>query len=280
MQIDILSQNGEKLSKQTLAKEIFEAKIDLGLVHRALIMQLSNKRQGSAKVKTKGEVRGGGRKPWKQKGTGRARAGSSRSPIWRGGGVTFGPTGEQNYTKDMPKKQRRKALFSALSSKAKDNNILCLESIKLDELKTKKIIEILNKLSFERNALIVTPNKNLDILKTSANIPYIKVIQASYLNIYDLLKYETLIVLKDSFAVIDDLWKDDAKKMYKLEDEKIEKIEEKKEVKKAVVKKSEIKDASSKKPVAKKTVVKKDVSKKPVAKKTVVKKVTKKTTKK
>jgi len=274
MQIDIFKQNGEKASKHTLTSEIFGVKIDLGLVHRALVMQLANKRQGSAKVKTKGEVRGGGRKPWRQKGTGRARAGSTRSPIWRGGGVTFGPTGNQNYTKDMPKKQRRKALFSALSSKAKDNNILGLEGIKLNEIKTKKIVEILEKLPFERNALIVTPVKDINIQKAANNIPYVKVIQTAYLNIHDLLKFETVIFLKESFKVADDLWKLDAKKLNASKKE-VEKTTVKKVVKKETVKpKKEVKKTIAKK------VVKKAVSNKTTTKKIATKaKIKKPTTK-
>ncbi len=211
MQIDIFDQIGKKVSKHTLTSEVFEARINLGLVHLAVTIQQGNKRQATAKAKTKGDVRGGGRKPYRQKGTGRARAGSTRSPLWRGGGVTFGPTGIQNYKRTLTKKQKRLALFSVLSQKAKEDNIIGLKSFDTKGLKTKKVNEILEKLPIKRNALIVIPDNNIDIKRSCLNIPFVKVSMASYISVYDLLKYETVLILTESFSVIDKTWKEEAK---------------------------------------------------------------------
>ena len=300
MQIDVFDQTGSKISKHKLTSEIFEADINLALVHQALYVQESNKRQGTAKVKTKGEVRGGGRKPWRQKGTGRARAGSTRSPIWRGGGVTFGPTGDQNYSKDMPKKQKRKALFSTLSQKAKQDSMIGLTAIDEKNLKTSLMSKLLDKLPVKRNALLIAPNADDKFKRAFSNIPFVKVVHASYLDIHSLLKYETIIFMTDSFAVVDKTWKEEAIKLLSsrksvekrgakvvkktapvkkvLVEEKVKEVAE--PVKKVVAKKTVAKKAATKKVVTKKVVVKKTVVKKVPAKKAVAKKVTKKVTKK
>jgi len=192
------SQSGEKSGTLELPKEIFEIPFNKDLVHQALVRQLANKRISTAHVKTKGDVRGGGRKPFRQKGTGNARQGSIRSPHMRGGGVVFGPKSERNFTKDMPKKQRRKALFCALSEKARDNQIFGLEEYKAEKAKTKAFAELLSKLPIERNVLIVIGEKDKIIQGSSNNLPNAKTILASYLNIRDLKKYRNVIFLKDS----------------------------------------------------------------------------------
>ncbi|MDD4352604.1 MAG: 50S ribosomal protein L4 [Candidatus Gracilibacteria bacterium] len=227
MKIDIYDQNGKKIGDQTLNSEIFETEVNEGLVHLALVRQLSNSRNAIAKTKNRAARRGGGIKPFKQKGTGNARAGSRRSPIWRKGGVIFGPTGLENFQKNMPKSERRKALCCALSAKAKDNEILGLDGYK-GEIKTKAFSQMLTKLPITRNVLIVIPEKDAVIQKSAHNLTEAKVILVNYLNIADLLKYKTLLFLKDSLSKVDELW---GKAAVRSDKNKESKQAEKKEVK-------------------------------------------------
>jgi large subunit ribosomal protein L4 len=198
MKVDLYSQSGEKNGQIELPKEIFEIPFNRDLVHQALIRQLANKRISPAQTKTRGAVRGGGKKPFKQKGTGNARQGTTRAPQMRGGGIVFGPTNERNYSKDMPKKQRRKALFCALSEKARENQIIAIEGYESKEPKTKQFAEMLKKLPIERDVLIVIPEKSELIQKSSNNISNSKTILASYVNIKDLQEYEKVLLFKDS----------------------------------------------------------------------------------
>lgn len=198
MKVDLYNQSGEKSGSLELPKEIFEVKFNEDLIHQALLRQLSNGRTNHAHTKTKGEVRGGGRKPFKQKGTGNARQGSTRSPQMPGGGIVFGPRNVKNYVKDMPKKQRRKALFSALSEKARNNQVMALEGYEAKAPKAKEFAAMLKKMPIERNVLIVIPEKNEVIQKSTANLANAKTILAGYLNIHDLQKYRNLLVLKES----------------------------------------------------------------------------------
>ncbi len=198
MKVDLYTQNGEKNGTLELPKEIFEIPFNNDLVHQALVRQLANKRIAIAHVKTRGEVRGGGRKPFKQKGTGRARQGTIRAPHMRGGGVVFGPRNDRNFSKDMPKKQRRKALFSALSEKARNNEIIGLESFTNDKPNTKAFATMVGKLSIERNALVLIAEKDTILQKSSHNLPNIKTILAPYVNIHDLQKYKKVIILKQA----------------------------------------------------------------------------------
>ena len=206
MKVDLFKQSGEKSGSLELPKEIFEVDYNEELIHQALVRQLANKRVAIAHTKTRGEVRGGGRKPFKQKGTGNARQGSTRSPNLRGGGVVFGPRNNRNFEKDMPKKQRRKALFSALSEKARNNEVIGLESYEAKEPKAKDFAAMLKKLEIERNALVVIPGKNEIIQKSSSNLANAKTIQAAYLNIHDLQKYRKVIFLKDSVDKMKELF--------------------------------------------------------------------------
>lgn len=198
MKIDLYSQKGEKSGTLDLPKEIFEIEFNADLVHQALIRQLANRRVAIAHTKARGEIRGGGRKPYRQKGTGNARQGSIRSPQFRGGAVIFGPTKFRNFEKDMPKKQRRKALFSALSEKARNNEILGLEGYEAEKFKTKDFATMLRKLPIEKDVLIVIASKNPTIQKSSQNIPFAKTILANYVNIQDLQRYEKVLLFKDS----------------------------------------------------------------------------------
>lgn len=211
MKITLYSQKGEMTGEIELPKEIFEVPFNKDLVHQALLRQLSNKRVAIAHTKTRAEVRGGGRKPFRQKGTGNARQGTIRAPHMRGGGVVFGPRNTRNFTKDMPKKQRRKALFCALSEKARDNEIIALEGYQAEKPQTKTFSAMLQKLPIERDVLIVIPEKNQIIQQSSKNIPFAKTILANYLNIKDLQKYEKVLLLKDAIDKIKETYLSKAK---------------------------------------------------------------------
>lgn len=204
MKATIYSQTGEQKGEITLNKDIFEVEINEGLIHQMLLLQQTNSRQAIAHTKTRGEVSGGGRKPYRQKGTGRARHGSSRTPIHRGGGIVFGPRNVRNFTIAMPKKQRRKALFCALSSKAKDHSILVLENYETEDPKTKEFAAMLKKLPVDRDALFVIPEKNELIQKSARNVKNVKTVLAGYLNIQDILKFKSLIFLKDSLPKLEE----------------------------------------------------------------------------
>ncbi len=203
MKLKIYNTSGEHVGEVEVSKDIFDVEFNKGLVHQALVMQHANGRQVVAKTKTRGEINGGGRKPWKQKGTGRARAGTTRSPVWRGGGIVFGPTGEENFSKAMPKKQRRLALCSALSEKNREKQVLALEEWNMKEMKTKVFAQVLGKLPVDRSTLFVIPQPNEIFEKSASNLPNVKVILSQYLNIADLLKYKFIVILKDSLPIIE-----------------------------------------------------------------------------
>jgi len=198
MKVALFAQSGEKKGEIELPKQIFEVPFNKDLIHQALQRQLSNARNPVAHTKTKGEVSGRNEKPRPQKGSGRSRQGSTRNPQWIGGGVAFGPRNNRNFTKDMPKKQRRTALFSALSEKARNEQIIALEEYKTAKPKTKDFAVLLKKLPIKRNALFVIATKDAMIQKSSRNLKNAKTIIANYINIQDLQKYETVILLKDA----------------------------------------------------------------------------------
>ena len=203
MKLPLYNQQGKKIDEILLPKEIFEVPMNPDLVHQVVVCQIANRRQKIAKTKDRSEVRGGGRKPWRQKGTGRARHGSIRSPIWRKGGVTFGPTGREVFKKIIPKKMRRKALFMVLSAKAKENLIFVLDNLKIEKPKTKFMIEILDKLFLKKGSgLLVLPKIDKNIILASRNISKIDPIQAKDLNALDLLNYKYIIMPKEAIEVI------------------------------------------------------------------------------
>jgi len=205
MKTDIYNQKAEKIGEIELPKEIFELEVNSDLVYQVISSQRSNRRQNTAKTKERGEVRGGGRKPWRQKGTGRARHGSSRSPIWIGGGVAFGPTPDKNYKKRIPAKMKRKAMLQVLSAKARESMILVLEDIKLEKPKTKEMAEILGKLFLKKGSgIVVLPKIQKELILSVRNIPKTAAIQAKDLNALDLLNYKYVVLLKDSIKVIKD----------------------------------------------------------------------------
>ncbi len=203
MKTVVYNQQGKETASTLLPKDIFEIKMNDDLVHQVAVSQIANRRRIIAKTKDRSEVRGGGRKPWQQKGTGRARVGSNRSPIWKGGGVTFGPRTERIFKKRIPKKMRRKALFMILSAKAKDNLIFVLDSIKTEMPKTKPMAKVFNSLFLKNGSgLVVLAARDLNTIKSIRNIEKVGVIQAKDLNPLDLLSYKHLIVTKESLEII------------------------------------------------------------------------------
>lgn len=204
MKLDVLNMEGKKVSTVELPGKIFEAPINVDLMHQAYVRQMANGRLGTHNTKNRSEVRGGGRKPWRQKGTGRARQGSIRSPQWVGGGKVHTPK-PRKYTKDMPKKMRRAALRSALSVKAADNQIVVVDEFKLDEPKTRLMIQTLNNLAEDASVLILMPEKGntYDLVqRTISNIGDVKMIMANYLNVRDLLGYDVIIMPVGAMDVI------------------------------------------------------------------------------
>ncbi len=205
MKTIVYNQEKTKIEEIELPKEIFDVKMNSDLVHQVVVSQTANQRKVIAHTKDRGEVRGGGRKPWRQKGTGRARHGSRRSPIWRGGGITFGPTKQRVFKKEIPKKMQRKALMMVLSAKAKNNLLLILDKIVLEKAKTKKMAEIILKLLATKGpCLIALPRVEKDIIRAVNNLPKIQTIEARNLNCLDLLSFKYLIMPKESIKVIEE----------------------------------------------------------------------------
>jgi len=203
LSVNVYNLEGKKTGEVKLPKEIFEVALSPDLVHQVTVATLSNKRKGQAHAKDRSERSGGGKKPWRQKGTGRARHGSIRSPLWRGGGVTFGPTKEKNYSKRIPKKMRRKALLMVLSEKAKGNFLIVLDSLKLDQVKTKEMVKIFKSLpSKNQSCLLALPKVEKNIVLSTRNIPKTQTIEARNLNIIDLLSLKYLVLPKESIKVI------------------------------------------------------------------------------
>ena len=204
MKVAVYDQQGKEIGQTLLPKEIFDVKVNSDLIHQIAISQMANRRKVISHTKGRGEVKGGGKKPWRQKGTGRARHGSIRSPLWKGGGVTFGPTKERVFKKGINKKMKRKALFMVLSAKAKDNLLLILDKITLEQPKTKLIAEVFKRLPLKGSSLVILPQKEKDLIRASKNIPQMETMLAKDLNVLDLLSFKNLIVFKDSIKVIKD----------------------------------------------------------------------------
>ncbi len=204
MEVDVYNMEGEKVSKVDLPAGIFEAQINIDLMHQAYVRQMANARLGTHSTKTRGDVSGGGKKPWKQKGTGRARQGSTRAPQWVGGGRIHTPH-PRDYTMDMPRKMRRAALRSALSVKASEQGIVVLDSLKLAEPKTRLMAQALNKLVGDSSVLVVIPQKSQDydlVVRSSNNLPDTKTILAGYLNIRDLLGFEKVVLPLEALDIL------------------------------------------------------------------------------
>jgi large subunit ribosomal protein L4 len=206
MKAPLYKQDGTENGTVNLPKDIFQVEVSEGLLHEAVVRHLANKRLALAFAKTRSDVSGGGRKPWRQKGTGRARQGTIRAPHWRGGGAVFGPTGLENHAKDMPKKMRRKALFGALSTKAKAKDVLVLEEYKLDKPKTREFANLLAKLPVGRRLLVVTAGKDAIIEKSLSNIPNVEYVHANFLNVHDILKAEKILFLKEAISKTEEIF--------------------------------------------------------------------------
>ncbi|MCY8276171.1 50S ribosomal protein L4 [Bacillus inaquosorum] len=202
--VALYNQNGSTAGDIELNGSVFGIEPNESVVFDAILMQRASLRQGSHKVKNRSEVRGGGRKPWRQKGTGRARQGSIRSPQWRGGGVVFGPT-PRSYSYKLPKKVRRLAIKSVLSSKVNDNNIIVLEDLTLDTAKTKEMAAILKGLSVEKKALIVTADANEAVALSARNIPGVTVVEANGINVLDVVNHEKLLITKAAVEKVEEV---------------------------------------------------------------------------
>ncbi|MGI5852048.1 MAG: 50S ribosomal protein L4 [Caldicoprobacterales bacterium] len=196
---------GASVGEIELDENIFGIEINKALLHQVVRMQLNNKRQGTQSVQTRAEVRGGGAKPWRQKGTGRARHGSTRSPIWVGGGVTFAPK-PRDYSFRIPKKMRRLALKSALSSKVENSQIMVLEELKLEQPKTKEMVKVLKNLNVDGKALVVLPEKDETVARASGNIQGVKLASVNTLNVLDILNYDKFIITKEAAQKVEEVY--------------------------------------------------------------------------
>ena len=202
--VSVYNIEGKEVGSIELNDAVFGVEVNEHLVHMALVNQLANNRQGTQSAKTRSEVSGGGRKPWRQKGTGHARQGSTRSPQWTGGGVVFAPK-PRDYSFKMNKKEKRIALLSALSSKVADNKIVVLDAFNLDEVKTKKFAEVMSNLKVDK-ALVVIEGENKNVVLSGRNIPTVKVSATNEINTYDVLKYETLVVTKAAVEKLEEVY--------------------------------------------------------------------------
>ncbi|MBQ4058558.1 MAG: 50S ribosomal protein L4 [Lachnospiraceae bacterium] len=195
---------GKEVDKLELNDSVFGVEINEHLVHMAVVAQLANKRQGTQSAKTRAEVRGGGRKPWRQKGTGHARQGSTRSPQWTGGGVVFAPK-PRDYSMKLNKKEKANAMKSVLTSKVNEEKFIVLDELKLDEIKTKKFVEVMNNLEVAK-ALVVTKDNDQNLIMSAKNVPTVKTALTNTINVYDILKYDTVVITKDAVAAIEEVY--------------------------------------------------------------------------
>ena len=202
--VSVYNIEGKEVGTIDLNDAVFGVEVNEHLVHMAVVSQLANKRQGTQKAKTRSEVSGGGRKPWRQKGTGHARQGSTRAPQWTGGGVVFAPT-PRDYSFKINKKEKRAALKSALTSRVEAQKFVVLDELKLEAIKTKDFVKVLNNLNVSK-ALVVMGDKDVVIEKSAANVPDVKTTQATLLNVYDILKYDTVITTKAAVEKIEEVY--------------------------------------------------------------------------
>ena len=202
--VSVYNMEGKEVGKIELNDSVFSAEVNEHLVHMAVVSQLANKRQGTQSAKTRSEVRGGGRKPWKQKGTGHARQGSTRSPQWTGGGVVFAPK-PRDYSFKMNKKEKQIAIVSALSSRLAADKIYVVDELNFDEIKTKKMQAVLEGLKINK-ALVVLGDKNENVVLSARNLPTVRTALTNTINVYDILKYDTLVLTKDAVAKIEEVY--------------------------------------------------------------------------
>ena len=202
--VSVYNIEGKEVGTMELSDAVFGVEVNEHLVHMAVVAQLANKRQGTQKAKTRSEVSGGGRKPWRQKGTGHARQGSTRAPQWTHGGVVFAPT-PRDYTIRLNKKEKRLALKSALTSRVLENKLIVVDEIKFDEIKTKNFANVLNNLKATK-ALVVLNENDANVVLSARNIPTVKTALTNTINVFDILKYNTVIVTKDAVATIEEVY--------------------------------------------------------------------------
>ena len=202
--VAVLNMEGKEVGTLELNDAVFGVEVNEHLVHMAVLQQLANNRQGTQKAKTRSEVRGGGRKPWRQKGTGHARQGSTRAPQWTGGGMVFAPV-PRDYSFKINKKEKRAALKSALTSRVQENKLIVVDELKLDEIKTKKFAEVMKNLKVDK-ALVVINENDEKIVMSAKNIPSIKVSQIETINVYDILKYSNVVLTKAAVATIEEVY--------------------------------------------------------------------------
>ena len=202
--VSVYNMEGKEVGTLELNDAVFGVEVNEHLVHLAVVAQLANKRQGTQKAKTRSEVSGGGRKPWRQKGTGHARQGSTRSPQWKGGGVVFAPT-PRDYTIRLNKKEKRAALRSALTSRVQDNKFIVVDELKFDEIKTRKFQNVMDNLKVSK-ALVVLADNNQNTVLSARNIAGVKTAQAGTINVYDILKYNTVVATKAAVASIEEVY--------------------------------------------------------------------------
>ena len=202
--VSVYNMEGKEVGTMELNDAVFGAKVNEHLVHQAVVLQLANNRQGTQKAKTRSEVSGGGRKPWRQKGTGHARQGSTRAPQWTGGGVVFAPV-PRDYSFKMNKKEKRAALKSVLTSKVQENNFIVLDELKLAEVKTKEMKKVLDNLKVEK-ALVIIGDDSDNVVLSARNIAGVQTASVNTINVFDLLKYNTVIATKSSVASIEEVY--------------------------------------------------------------------------
>ena len=202
--VSVYNMEGNEVGEMDLNDAVFGVEVNEHLVHMAVVAQLANNRQGTQKAKTRSEVSGGGRKPWRQKGTGHARQGSTRAPQWTGGGIVFAPT-PRDYTIRLNKKEKRAALKSALTSRVLENKFIVVDELKLDEIKTKKFQNVLNNLKVNK-ALVVVDENSDNVVKSAKNIQSVKTAYVNTINVYDILKYNTVVATKAAVANIEEVY--------------------------------------------------------------------------
>ena len=202
--VAVYNMEGNEVGSLELSDAVFGVEVNEHLVHMAVVQQLANKRQGTQKAKTRSEVRGGGRKPWRQKGTGHARQGSIRAPQWKGGGVVFAPV-PRDYSFKLNKKEKRAALKSALTSRVNNNKFIVVDELKLDEIKTRKFKEILTNLKVNK-ALVILNDNDQNVVMSARNLPAVKTALTNTINVYDILKYDTVVVTRDAVATIEEVY--------------------------------------------------------------------------
>ena len=202
--VSVYNMEGKEVGNMDLNDAVFGVEINEHLVHMAVVQQLANNRQGTQKAKTRSEVSGGGRKPWRQKGTGHARQGSTRAPQWTGGGVVFAPV-PRDYSFKLNKKEKRAALKSVLTSKVQENKFIVVDELKLDEIKTKKFAEVMNNLKADK-ALVILGDMDTNVIKSAANIATVKTTQTSEMNVFDVLKYDTVVATKAAVEKIEEVY--------------------------------------------------------------------------